>query len=157
MKRAWSLILIIMTLNISCSLPTSSTVPNNKITSPSGEWELSSKDGYPIPGILEAETADRYWQELQACTGMKLTLHSFGLVLHGWKVGQYPNGTIYLYIDYASTEVGGWTDPYAIHVLGNPSFVESWKHEMLHVLLREVKHNVDIHHTSSLWLTCTTK
>jgi len=121
--------------------------------------------GPPTPehGVL----AERRWTELAECLGLRHTPSGFPIRLRRASAGGgwIDNGRL----------VGGVYHGNSIEVLGDPTQVQSWKHEMMHYLLDVREGNPDDSHArgglvvygtasdgrplsqGADWLRCTTR
>jgi len=135
-----AVIATLIALLISCASPTAAE--EYETLSPSGQFALRDGD-WGLPTNEQRIFADSRWLEVQECVGLKHTPSRFPVILRknlgGPLIAYFASGGIY---------VGGLYHPRtSIEVLGDLEFKQSWKHEMMHLLLDVKTGDPDVKHT----------
>jgi len=113
------------------------------ITSPSGIFRVHARTY--SPAVAEhGYLADLYWQQVQTCVGRTARVRDIDIYLmRGEMSNIFPEGRPAFICPYLGGQwVGGClVNHHAAYVLGavmeNPAWAESWRHELIHLLLWE--------------------
>jgi hypothetical protein len=130
--------------------PTSDEAYEDVVLSPSGWFAITPADYGPAEP-RHGVAAEAYWQDVEECFGRHHLPSEFPIYLHRWNVDDRGVAWITGW-DYKGKT--GWSDANALHVMGDPSFAQSWRHEMAHHLLRTTTGDPDAEHVRPEWQAC---
>jgi hypothetical protein len=130
--------------------PTSDEAYESAVLSPSGLFAVIPADYGPAE-LRHGVAAEAYWRDVEQCFGRHHRPSAFPIYLQHWSVDA--RGVAWL-TGWDDAGKAGWSDAYGLHVMGEPSFAQSWRHEMAHHLLRNTAGDPDGAHVRPEWKSC---
>ena len=144
------------------------TGPSPTLTASPRGWFVFEPDDYGQPGPNHGFYAESRWEQVEGCLGLHYTPKQFTIRLRANAGGP---SIAYFMSQPGNLMVGGRYHPReSVEVFGDPVWIQSWKHELMHYLLDMTTGNPDVNHTrgglvtygpngeqqGADWLRCTT-